>query len=342
MDVEEGKLEEELVDKPGVRPRFGRSAGPLLRRTAQNFAFFFPRQPQCSGASHDSPRTPNVHIFRTPAFENTTKIPRKDPQEKKKERKLWRKREKREILGLPTLRGPTLRGPSLLGPTLRAPHFFQVWAPTLRRLHPSGPLPFETSSYEAHRSGTHPPPTRWPKAALDWTSQASTGQYGLKRYWPKQVAARYCALVDFLQWRGRWEFPSFPNDQVQQVSPEPWDLWVTRCINLPLLRRHWTDSEKSLCGEATRCFHDDHWSVLTSCSLLCFVIPTSQKHWRHGLPDDRILRNLPSYSLQIDSMISRVLSVQVPYHFSFSDSGRKKDQWPRGNLRAQCATVCEL
>ena len=94
-----------------------------------------------------------------------------------------------------------------------------------------------------------------------------------------------------------------PNDQVLQVSRELWDLWVIRCINLPLLRGHWADSHKSLCGEATRCFHRYRWSVLTSCPLLCFLILLSQWHWKHEILDDQILRNLPSYSLQIESMI---------------------------------------
>ena len=88
-------------------------------------------------------------------------------------------------------------------------------------------------------------------------------------------------------------------------------------INLLLLRRHWADSQKSLCGEATRCFHDYHWSVLTSCSLLCFEIFLSQRHWKHGKLDDRNLRNLPSYSLQIDSIIRRVYQskFRVPFLF---------------------------
>ena len=79
------------------------------------------------------------------------------------------------------------------------------------------------------------------------------------------------------------ESPSFPNDQVLQVSPELPELWVLRCTNLLLLRRYWADSEKSLCGEATLCFHD---------------------YRNIGWLD--ILRNLPSCSLQIDSMIRRV------------------------------------
>ena len=34
--------------------------------------------------------------------------------------------------------------------------------------------------------------------------------------------------------------------------------------------------------------------------------PLSQKHWRHEILDDRILRNLISFSLQFDPMIRQV------------------------------------
>ena len=71
----------------------------------------FTRQPENSKSAH----------LRAPAFKNTTKIPREDPQrERQKERKWERERwkKKREIWpphpsGLPTLRAPTFSG---LGP----------------------------------------------------------------------------------------------------------------------------------------------------------------------------------------------------------------------------------
>ena len=47
-------------------------------------------------------------------------------------------------------------------PVRSRPTAYKVWAPTLRSLHPSGP----------HSSGPHPPPTRWPEAALAYTGQA--------------------------------------------------------------------------------------------------------------------------------------------------------------------------
>ena len=48
------------------------------------------------------------------------------------------------------------------------------------------------------------------------------------------------------------------------------------------------------------------WQPLKCILLLCFVILLSQRHWRHKILDDWILRNLPSYFQQIDSMISHV------------------------------------
>ena len=65
--------------------------------------------------------------------------------------------------------------------------------------------------------------------------------------------------------------------------PEPWYAWVLRRINLLVLRTYWADSQKSLCGEATRWFHCNHWSVLIS-----FVILFSDRDWRArniGWPD---------------------------------------------------------
>ena len=58
--------------------------------------------------------------FQGPGASHTTKIPRKDPQERKKERKMWREREKSWKFWAPP--PPTLRGPTLRGPTIRGPH----------------------------------------------------------------------------------------------------------------------------------------------------------------------------------------------------------------------------
>ena len=81
-------------------------------------------------ASHDSPRTPNVHILGTNASKHHQNSTRRHPERGKKKRK-WRggRGNKRKFLcsppfgaqlflGVgPTLRGPTLRFPSLWGPT---------------------------------------------------------------------------------------------------------------------------------------------------------------------------------------------------------------------------------
>ena len=70
--------------------------------------------------SHDSPRTPDVHISGPRRFkhhQNSTKGPQREKERKivvgegKKARNVWP----------PTLRGPTLRAPTLLGPTLTGP-----------------------------------------------------------------------------------------------------------------------------------------------------------------------------------------------------------------------------
>ena len=48
---------------------------------------------------------------------------------------------------------------------------------------------------------------------------------------------------------------------------------------------------------------------MTTIECIDFLPPSlllSEKHWRHETLDDQVLRNLPSYSLQIDSMFRRV------------------------------------
>ena len=80
-----------------------------------------PHQTGPPGLAHDSPRTPKRAHLRVPALQTPPKFTKKTKREGKKNKKLWREREKkREILG-PTVRAPTLRGPTLGGPTLR-PH----------------------------------------------------------------------------------------------------------------------------------------------------------------------------------------------------------------------------
>ena len=106
--------------------------------------------------AHTTSHTTSHHItsyrIQTCTFErqgasNTTKIPRKDPQEREEKNGNCggRGKIKREIFGPPTLRGPTPRGP-----TLRAPTFSGFGPP------PFGPppAPLRASTF----SGFGPPP----------------------------------------------------------------------------------------------------------------------------------------------------------------------------------------
>ena len=67
---------------------------------------------------HTTAREPKRAHFRVPAFTNTTKkFNERTPRERKKERKLWREREKKsEILGGPA-EGPSGGGVVPLGPS---------------------------------------------------------------------------------------------------------------------------------------------------------------------------------------------------------------------------------
>ena len=89
--------------------------------------------------------------FRVPAFKNTTKIPRKDPQEKE-ERKLWRERKKARNFGPPPF-GPPPFDPPPFGPP------------------PFGPPPL-------------PPP---PPRPLLIGSRPGPEWFWPKQVWPKQV-----------------------------------------------------------------------------------------------------------------------------------------------------------
>ena len=85
-------------------------------------------------------------------------------------------------------------------------------------------------------------------------------------------------------------------------------------------------AQKSLCGEASRCFHHYRWVIRIS------SLSKALEERNVGWPD----------SVKFFIMFSAVwLSVYVPYHF-FSDPCNKNDQWPRGNLRAQFATSRDL
>ena len=111
-----------------------------------------PHQTEPPGLAHDNQRTPKRAHLSVPALQTPPKFHEKTPREGRKERILWREREKKArnfvpptlraptpsgrhfffwvwaptlraptFSRAPTLRGPALRGPTLRGPTLRAP-----------------------------------------------------------------------------------------------------------------------------------------------------------------------------------------------------------------------------
>ena len=100
------------------------SAGPpqnvaLFSLSHPNFLSFFSLF--LGPGLHTTTRELQMCTFQGPGASNTIKIPRKDPKREKKERKLWREREKkREILGF-------------LAPPFWAPHF---WPPLFLGLGP--------------------------------------------------------------------------------------------------------------------------------------------------------------------------------------------------------------
>ena len=90
--------------------------------------------PGPAGVSHDNQRAQTC-TFERPGLQTPPKFHEKTPREGRKERILWREREKKaRNFGLPTLRAPTL-----LAPTLRASTFSGFGPPPFGP-HPSGPL----------------------------------------------------------------------------------------------------------------------------------------------------------------------------------------------------------
>ena len=72
-----------------------------------------PRRPHQTGPPGFTRQTQELQTctFHGPGASNTTKIPREDPREGRKERILWREREqKARNFGPPTLRAPTFSG----------------------------------------------------------------------------------------------------------------------------------------------------------------------------------------------------------------------------------------
>ena len=113
-----------------------------LSRPNQRFEKYFrglkarSRRFMCSGAagvSHDSPRTPNVHISGHLRFKTPPKFHEKTPRETQKQRNGGGKgKKKREILGPPPIGSPPFGAPPFRGPTLRGPTFSEVWPSTHR------------------------------------------------------------------------------------------------------------------------------------------------------------------------------------------------------------------
>ena len=110
-------------------------------------------EPSCRGFTRQPENSKRAH-FRAPALQNTTKIPREDPQRDTETAKRWREREeKARNFGPPTPSGPTLLGPTLLGPHPSGPH---PSGPHPSGPHPSGPHPSGPHPSGPHPSGPHP------------------------------------------------------------------------------------------------------------------------------------------------------------------------------------------
>ena len=124
-------------DRPKFRSFFP-SPAPIVIHSSLSWGssrefwwcFFESRDPQmctfglsgpgfgAAGASHDSPRTPSKREhLRAPALQNTTKIPREDPQEteRQKEQK-WSGRGKKKTQNWPPPGPPPFGLPTVLGP----------------------------------------------------------------------------------------------------------------------------------------------------------------------------------------------------------------------------------
>ena len=111
-----------------------------------------------SGASHDSPRNPNVHILGPRRFKHHQNSTRRPPREGQKENCGGRGKQKREILGLPPF-GPHLRSLHPPGPTF-------AWASLLRIHSPfRGPDP-APNVVLANLGLAKDGKTRWPNFAL--------------------------------------------------------------------------------------------------------------------------------------------------------------------------------
>ena len=116
-----------------------------------------------AGASHDNPRTPNVHISGPRRFkhhQNSTKGPQK---ERKKKENCGGRGKKERNFGLSTLVGSTLVGSTLRGLTVRGPTLRRRVG--LKRHWPEQVRPKQVNTFTGlNRSGLNR--SNWPKAVL--------------------------------------------------------------------------------------------------------------------------------------------------------------------------------
>ena len=138
--------------------------------------------------SHTTARELQTCTFQGTGDSNTTKIPRKDPQREKEERKLGREEEKKSAkFSAPHPSGLHPSGPPPFG------------AFTLRGLHPSRPPPSGLHTSGLHPSGPHPskaphfvrPKIQNPKIGRNrnWPkSKLAEVEIGRSRKWPKSIA----------------------------------------------------------------------------------------------------------------------------------------------------------
>ena len=134
-----------------------------FRRTAQNFALFFPSPTTIFIdwvlTLNFGPRTPNVHISGPRRFKHPQISTKGPPREREERKNMWQERKKKKSA---KFWAPTLRGSTLWGPTLRGPTFSKFG-----------------------------PKMDWPK--MDWPKMVKKGWP--KMDWPKTVSALLASPV---------------------------------------------------------------------------------------------------------------------------------------------------
>ena len=109
---------------------------------------------------HTTARELQTCTYQGPGASNTTKIPRKDPQEREERKKIVAEEGKKSA---------------------------KFWAPTFRRPHPSGPPPFGAPTLRGRPFLGLPPPARADHLP---TLKTLRRHVGLKRCWPKSGLAQ--------------------------------------------------------------------------------------------------------------------------------------------------------